>query len=332
MTSKIANMVEYTGINDRLPTTLSTFSQFSLTKEICIPDQKLDIERVVRVDTKIQIKACKIIKTPIATSLEGQILTGNKLVVTGIIKQIIIYISKTAEQSVHSAHFCIPFCRYIVMPLSFVSTTPVTVVPYVEDVFVQKNNHRCLLSCITILLDTKFCITLNSQKNNNDCSSVKFIGIAPKLPENPIFFKELVLEENLTIPDLKPDMERIVSIATEVQIISSRIVDTSSAVSLEGQNLSGCKLILELKLNEIILYVANRITQPVHSAHFKSEMKSAFIVVPCEINSLDIQDLLQDGKLRITPYIEGVDAIMRDSRNIFKCITLLLDVTTRCNN
>ena len=89
---------------------------------------------------------------------------------------------------------------------------------------------------------------------------------------------------------------------------------------------------LELKLRETVLYVADKPSQPVHSAHYESVMKSAFVVVPCQIDEVDIEELLEQGKLKITPYVECVQAVVKDSRNIFKCVTMLLDVTIRCNN
>lgn len=53
---KIENMIEYNGISKNLPDNQTTFTQFSVNKTLCIPCKKPDIEKIVRLDTKIIIK------------------------------------------------------------------------------------------------------------------------------------------------------------------------------------------------------------------------------------------------------------------------------------
>lgn len=99
---------------------------------------------------------------------------------------------------------------------------------------------------------------------------------------------------------------------------------------MECQNLSGCKLIIEYKVKDLIVYTADEVTQSVHSAHYESNLKSTFIVVPCEINGVNIQELLDECKLKINPYIEDICDISKDIRTIKRCLTLLIDVVIKC--
>lgn len=153
------------------------------------------------------------------------------------------------------------------------------------------------------------------------------IGIAETLPTNPLYFTEITVPETILIPNEKPDMEQLLSVMVDASVISLKLVETPIAVSHEGQHLSGCKLIIELKLREKVKYVADEPTQSVHAAHFENVIKGVYVIVPCKINNVSIETLLRKGKVIVTPYIEDIYAVMRDKRTIFKNIAILVDVT-----
>lgn len=160
---------------------------------------------------------------------------------------------------------------------------------------------------------------------------VEGIGIADSLPEDPKWFTQVTVPETIVIPEQKPDMEQLLSVMVDAKVISVRLVDTPNATSYEGQALSGCKLLIDLKLREKVKYVADEPTQSVHAAHFENVLKSVYVVVPCEIEIDDdkyvsIKELLKKNKIVVTPYIEDIYAVMRDKRTIFKNIAMLIDV------
>jgi hypothetical protein len=160
---------------------------------------------------------------------------------------------------------------------------------------------------------------------------VEGIGIADVLPDNPNFFTEVTIPETICLPEQKPDMEQLLSVMVDAQVISVRLVKTPANVeSPEGQFLSGCKLVIELKLREKVKYVADEPTQSVHAAHFENVIKSVFVVVPCTFPTTPprtIEELLRLNKVVVTPYIEDIYAKMIDKRCIFKNIAILVDVT-----
>ncbi|MBW4829550.1 MAG: hypothetical protein KZY61_01860 [Clostridiaceae bacterium] len=155
---------------------------------------------------------------------------------------------------------------------------------------------------------------------------VEYIGIADILPTNPRYFKQLTMSENLAIPMQKPDMEQLLGIMVEAEVISTRLVETEKGVSDEGQKLSGCKLIIELRFHEKIKYVADEPTQSVHVAEYESHYKSVFVVVPCEIDGTNVCEFVRKKKMSVNVYIEDIYAEMVDCRNIFKNITFFVDV------
>jgi hypothetical protein len=157
---------------------------------------------------------------------------------------------------------------------------------------------------------------------------VEGIGVSDKLPKHPKYFKELTFPVTDVIPDDKPGMEELISIMADVQVLSVKAAKTPcDATSHEGQHLSGCKLIIELKLRQKIKYTACEAAPTVHAVGFESILRSIFVVVPCEIDGVPIEDLLRAQKVVVTPYIEDIYARAMDKRCIYKNIVILVDVT-----
>lgn len=154
---------------------------------------------------------------------------------------------------------------------------------------------------------------------------VEGIGIATSFPTDPKYFTQISIPETLVIPEPKPDMEQLLSVMVDPVIESVKLIDTPVALSNEGQYLSGCKLVIELRLREKIKYVADEPTQTVHAAHYENVLKSIFIIVPCEVEGVPIRRLLERNRLIVTPYIEDIYAEMTDKRTIFKNITIFID-------
>lgn len=161
-------------------------------------------------------------------------------------------------------------------------------------------------------------------------SSIKTNGVSPELPQNPVYFTEISIADIMKIPPQKPDMEQAVSVTVEARVTSKRIVDTECAKSIEGQLLTGKKLVMELKLIQKVIYIADKPTQPAHAFHDEETRRSVFIIVPKFVNGIEVERLLKTNKLIVTPYIEDIYAEQMDNRTIFKNITLLIDVTAAC--
>lgn len=162
---------------------------------------------------------------------------------------------------------------------------------------------------------------------------VQGIGITPTDNLTDLkYFTEIAIPETIKIPKAKPDIEQLVSVIVDAEVISVRLINTAVGISNELQNLSGRKLIIELKLRQKIKYVADEPTQSVHAAHFEQVISSIFIVVPTAIDLGDppitypIETLFKQGKLVVTPYIEDIYAELRDNRTIFKNIIVLVNI------
>ncbi|MGL4772522.1 MAG: SPOCS domain-containing protein [Clostridium sp.] len=134
---------------------ISTFKQISVDQNLCIPSVKPDMEEINDIKVKAEIVECHVINTPVITSNEGQSLSGYKLIVRGLLTELVEYTSCTEEQSVHSAHYSIPFSTFIVLPQNYIAGSKIDVDAIVEDVYYKMIDCRCFFKNITLLINAR---------------------------------------------------------------------------------------------------------------------------------------------------------------------------------
>lgn len=152
MSSIDRGLIEYRGLDTCIKGNLKNFKQVNYENTFSIPCQKPDMEQIVRVDSKASIFKYEVIKTPIGVSLEGQEVTGHKLLVCGDINYKLQYVANEPTQSVHTFHQTVPFCGYIVLPKKFNAGAYINPSTLIEDISVQQIDSRCVYSNITMLL------------------------------------------------------------------------------------------------------------------------------------------------------------------------------------
>ncbi|MEG0578328.1 MAG: DUF3794 domain-containing protein, partial [Niameybacter sp.] len=132
-------------------------NQINTDFTFCVPTQKPDIEQITKVWAKPCIVQKKIVKTPKGVSLEGQNITGYKLMVVGDIQYKVEYVANEATQSLHTAHTTIPFCGYIVLPEKFNVNSILTTSIILEDIYSEQVDIRCIYNNVTMMLVTDLC-------------------------------------------------------------------------------------------------------------------------------------------------------------------------------
>lgn len=139
------------------------WQQMYIPETLSIPPQKPDVEEVNSVNVSVNIIRQKVVVTPTSTipNLEGKTLTGRKLIVEGQLCQKIVYTACDEEQSVHSAHYYVPFSSYIVVPqtITFPSgeVKDSLYVNYslntcIEDLYIKNLTPRVLVKNVTLLI------------------------------------------------------------------------------------------------------------------------------------------------------------------------------------
>lgn len=83
------------------------FKQFTAEDLVTLPTAKPDIEQINTVMVEANVDSFRTIATPV----------GLKVIVDGTITQKIIYTANNPDQPVHSAHFILPYCTFIDLPL-----------------------------------------------------------------------------------------------------------------------------------------------------------------------------------------------------------------------
>ena len=135
--------------------TLTTFKQMSIESYLMIPEAKPDIEAINVVTGAIDISSCHVINTPQAISTEGQNLTGYKLIIKGSLNIVVEYTALEETQSVHSAHYSVPFSAFIVLPPNYVIGSKLEVSGLVEDIYYKAVDIRTFFTNVTALINVK---------------------------------------------------------------------------------------------------------------------------------------------------------------------------------
>jgi len=109
------------------------FTEFCETDKLCIPHPNPNIRVVLEVCVNVVICSAKIICTPV----------GNKVVVEGTKQIKVTFAADDPCQSVHCAHFEIPFCSIIL--LGPIKDEVIQVCSAIEDISVRCLDCRCLI-------------------------------------------------------------------------------------------------------------------------------------------------------------------------------------------
>lgn len=149
MKSIFKNLVEYKGINNCISHDLQNFKQCNYDGTFYIPCQKPDILEITVVESSISILHDEVVKTIKGTSLEGQISTGFKLLISGDINYRIQY---STANSVQVIHITTPFGGYVTLPKDFNINSSVKSGALIEDISIKKLSNRSFYSNITVLL------------------------------------------------------------------------------------------------------------------------------------------------------------------------------------
>lgn len=134
---------------------ISTFKQTTINQTLDIPLFKPSVEEINNVDIEVQIEDYYEIKTPEIISSEGQILTGHKLIVTGVLKELIEYISEGCQDEICIETYRIPFSTFVVLPKDYVCGTNLSINASIEDIYYKKIDCRNIFISIALLINGK---------------------------------------------------------------------------------------------------------------------------------------------------------------------------------
>lgn len=114
--------------------------EFCETDKLTIPCQKPDIKDMIEVCVSVSINGFKIICTP----------QGKKLIIDGVKHVKLMYSAYKSCQSVHCAHFDIPFCEFILLRHPFEKVVCINTA--IEHICVHSINCRDVILSVIVLL------------------------------------------------------------------------------------------------------------------------------------------------------------------------------------
>lgn len=153
----LKELIEYNGIESSIYEKLINFKQFNIDNIFHLPEEKPDLEQIIKVWTNYEINEYTAIKTPIGMSCEGQILTGNKVFITGDLKIKVEYVSDKYCNSVHSSHFKMPFSSYVTLNASYNECSTLCPSIHIEDVYCEQLNSRSIYVNVTLMSVVDIC-------------------------------------------------------------------------------------------------------------------------------------------------------------------------------
>ncbi|WP_373601501.1 SPOCS domain-containing protein, partial [Paraclostridium bifermentans] len=112
---------------------ISIFKQITLDKYCQIPYQKPQIEEIDYTNIDVKVINSYVITTPKIVANEGQILSGFKLIIHGLLKVIVEYTADIDDQAIHSTHYDIPFSSFIILPPDYKMGAKVEVSAVIES-------------------------------------------------------------------------------------------------------------------------------------------------------------------------------------------------------
>lgn len=134
-------------------------------------------------------------------------------------------------------------------------------------------------------------------------------------------FKQLIVDGEICIQDKDVKVEEVENVNSSVEIIEYHVIKTVLGKSNEGQILTGYKVIIEGKLNQVIEYTAKGCSQSVHSIYCK-EPFSTWIVLPYDFSS--------GNKLEIDYSVEDSYCKVLKERLLYNSTTILLKAKVLC--
>ncbi len=166
MNSIVKDLIEYVGIDQQIPPDYSVniFKEIMIQEHIRLNDCLPDIEQITRVIACVSIKNAYVIDTPVSQrgpkgellNPSGQIVTGKKLVIEGIVHQTIHYVADTCEQGMMVVDNDYCFGTFAVLPVSAsTQNSCYTVIPYIEDIMVEAIGPRDITKCVSLFLEVR---------------------------------------------------------------------------------------------------------------------------------------------------------------------------------
>lgn len=203
------------------------------------------------------------------TTVTKTTIVPGKVIVEGTIRLTIVYESTLPDQSVHVAHFTIPFTVFVEVSGAQPDNTVFTTLTIEDVTFEVLSDGRQLRVRVIIQLFAK--VVQSSQVSVVvDVTGVAGLAVTKETIRAEDILAEannqLVLRDTLTIPEEKPPAASVIDFSATATVDKTTIIDN--------------KVIVSGVVNIRIIYEAAEPAQSVHVVHFTLRFEG-FVDTPC---------------------------------------------------
>lgn len=148
------NFIEYVGINAPTSGTdnVLTFKEFNVSEMLELPVYLCNISNILKSVVSVNILNKQIFKTPVATSAEGQSLTGLKIGIEGEIDTKITYTEDSTYKSINVLNYKSKFYVSTPIPDYIKTINSLLINVYVENINIKKLDDNMLSENLVLLL------------------------------------------------------------------------------------------------------------------------------------------------------------------------------------
>lgn len=147
----IRDTILYNGLSDYVPENLDTFTQMNITEILKLKKGLPNIDEILKVNVTQSITDKNVVKTATGKSLEGQILTGVKLLSEGEFLVRIDYSSDEDFGGIHTFKEKIYFSNATSLPEYMSTNSRVVESVYIEDIFANKLDSKEIIVNISFI-------------------------------------------------------------------------------------------------------------------------------------------------------------------------------------
>ncbi|MFI3209462.1 MAG: DUF3794 domain-containing protein [Peptostreptococcaceae bacterium] len=147
----LRDTISYTGVSDYIPSELNAFTQMNINEILKLKRTLPSIDEILKVNVSHFITDKNVVKTATGKSLEGQILTGMKLISEGEFVVRIDYSSDEDFGGIHTFKEKIYFSNATSLPETSSTNSRVVENVYVEDIYANKLDQREIIVNISFI-------------------------------------------------------------------------------------------------------------------------------------------------------------------------------------
>lgn len=134
-------------------------------------------------------------------------------------------------------------------------------------------------------------------------------------------FKQVTINNNLSIGNDKPKLKEINDIKADITIDRYSIIKTSIGASKEGLKLSGYKLIVHGRINEVVEYESNESISYIYSSQYETNF-STYIVLP--------RDFVIGTNIELSGNIQNISYKKINEENFYRSVDFIVLGKLKC--